>query len=242
MKLKIEVMSPTAGAYLIGLSCEDVLFTGSAPDLRRHMFTGTLVGRQVGHTDTLQIIAGNTPFIRILLRLVSLHPHDFNPSRKRGQGPAFQIPAFWSPASSSESVKAGDHTFAITNKRFRPALFKHSDGSQELSSIDGLLQPRKGQPNTFTSVTVVANATSTKVRIATASARTIRPRRVNDDPGDQSRFVVHAALEQAGDRATGRKEERHKQKPEAQLRASQQPKQDSDAQCAQGPPQRQRWL
>eukprot|EP00971_Amphidinium_carterae_P328660 6460653-Amphidinium_carterae.1 len=71
------------------------------------------------------------------------HPHDLNPNRKRSQGSTLQIPvsSFRLPASSCESMKAGNHTFAITNKLLGFALFKRSDYSQELSSMDGLLQP-----------------------------------------------------------------------------------------------------
>eukprot|EP00971_Amphidinium_carterae_P094603 1872652-Amphidinium_carterae.1 len=61
----------------------------------------------------MQIRALNTPFFRISVRLMSFHPYDLNPSRKRSQGSALQVPvsAFRWPASSSESRKAGNQTF-----------------------------------------------------------------------------------------------------------------------------------
>eukprot|EP00971_Amphidinium_carterae_P291017 5779020-Amphidinium_carterae.1 len=98
------------------------------------------------------------------------------------------------PATSSESMKAGNHTFAIANKPSGLALFKRSDRGQGLSSIDGLLQPQKGQPDTFTSVRVVTNTTPSKVRITTVSARAISPHKLNTGPGSQSRFMDDNAL------------------------------------------------
>eukprot|EP00971_Amphidinium_carterae_P245483 4874683-Amphidinium_carterae.1 len=86
-------------------------------------------------------------------------------------------------------MKAGNHTFAITTQPGGLALFKRSDGGQKLSTTNGLLEPRKGQPDTFTSVSVVANPTTTEVRVAATMARTIRPHNVDTRPGHQSRFM-----------------------------------------------------
>eukprot|EP00971_Amphidinium_carterae_P079507 1573213-Amphidinium_carterae.1 len=76
-------------------------------------------------------------------------------------------------------MKAGNHTFAITNKPFGFAIFKRPNSSQKLRSIDRLLEPRKGQPNTFTSVSVVANSAPSEMRITTVPARAIRPHSVD---------------------------------------------------------------
>eukprot|EP00971_Amphidinium_carterae_P329414 6461842-Amphidinium_carterae.1 len=78
-------------------------------------------------------------------------------------------------------MKAGNHTFAITNKPFRLVLFKRPDSSQGLSTIDRLLEPWKGQPNIFTSVSVVANTAHSEVRITTVSTRAISPHSVNTE-------------------------------------------------------------
>eukprot|EP00971_Amphidinium_carterae_P026775 528309-Amphidinium_carterae.1 len=112
------------------------------------MFTGTLIGCHISHTVTLQIGTSHSPFIRIFVRLVSFHPHDLSPSRKRSQDSALQIPVptFRLPATSSESMKAGNHTSASTNKPLGLAFLMCSDRGQKISSIDRLLEPRRGQP------------------------------------------------------------------------------------------------
>eukprot|EP00971_Amphidinium_carterae_P172195 3414014-Amphidinium_carterae.1 len=56
------------------------------------MFSGTIVGDHI-RLMAVQIRAIHTPFFSIFIRLVGLHPHDLNPSRKRSQGSALQIPA-----------------------------------------------------------------------------------------------------------------------------------------------------
>eukprot|EP00971_Amphidinium_carterae_P257098 5104141-Amphidinium_carterae.1 len=93
---------------------------------------------------------------------------------------------FRMPATGSESMKAGNHTFAITNKPLTLALFKRPDRGQEFSSIDGLLQPGRGSQTL--SPMSMSNTTSAKVRITTVSTGPIRQHRVNTKPGNQSRF------------------------------------------------------
>eukprot|EP00971_Amphidinium_carterae_P243729 4840698-Amphidinium_carterae.1 len=87
-------------------------------------------------------------------------------------------------------MQAGNHTFAIPHKPRPLALFKCPDSSQELSSSDGLLQPRKGQPDTHSSVRKVANTTSPEMRIAAMTPRHISPHSMNARPGNQSRLMV----------------------------------------------------
>eukprot|EP00971_Amphidinium_carterae_P080437 1591696-Amphidinium_carterae.1 len=79
------------------------------------------------------------------------------------------------------------HTFAITNQPGRLAFVKRSDRSQKLCSIDRLLEPRKGQPDTFTSVSIVANPTTAKVRVASC-----------DDQTQQSTQCAHRLATKAG--------------------------------------------
>eukprot|EP00971_Amphidinium_carterae_P132626 2626575-Amphidinium_carterae.1 len=77
---------------------------------------------------------------------MGFHPHDLDANRKRKQGPTFEIPvpSLRLPSSSSKSMKASNHTLAITNKPHRLALFKRPGGNQKLCPIDCLLQPRQG--------------------------------------------------------------------------------------------------
>eukprot|EP00971_Amphidinium_carterae_P233316 4630716-Amphidinium_carterae.1 len=81
-------------------------------------------------------------------------------------------------------MNAGNHTFAITNKPCRFALFKRPDNSQEYRSIDRLLQTLEVQPDTFTSVRIVA----------TMPTRPINPHNVNPSPGNENRFTVDQDL------------------------------------------------
>eukprot|EP00971_Amphidinium_carterae_P142135 2815300-Amphidinium_carterae.1 len=63
----------------------------------------------------------------------------------------------------------------------------HSDHGQKLGSIDGLLEPH--WPDTFTSVSVVANnPVTTMVRVAAVTTRAISPHSVDTRLGNRSRF------------------------------------------------------
>eukprot|EP00971_Amphidinium_carterae_P014980 295859-Amphidinium_carterae.2 len=94
------------------------------------------------------------------------------------------------PEPSMQCVQAGNHTLAIANPPSRLALFKRSDSGQKLRLIDRLLEPRKGQPDAFTSVSVIPNPTTAKERIVAVTARTICPHSVDTRPGNQSRFIM----------------------------------------------------
>eukprot|EP00971_Amphidinium_carterae_P064235 1271890-Amphidinium_carterae.2 len=91
-------------------------------------------------------------------------------------------------------MKASNHTFAIANQPSRLALFKRSDRSQKLCSIDRLLQPRKGQPDTF--------PTTVKVRVAAVTARTISPHNMDTSLRSQSRFMMNQHLPSRGRQQT----------------------------------------
>eukprot|EP00971_Amphidinium_carterae_P064255 1272476-Amphidinium_carterae.1 len=149
---------------------------------------GTVVGCHISHAIPLQIWVMCTPFLSIFIRLMAYHPHDLHPSRKRIQGPTFEVlvPSLGLPSSCSQRMKASNHTLANTDQPSRLAFFKRSDRRQKFRSIDRLL-PR--QPDTFPSARVVTNPTPAKVRVATVPTRTISPHGVNTWPGNQTRFM-----------------------------------------------------
>eukprot|EP00971_Amphidinium_carterae_P236720 4698170-Amphidinium_carterae.1 len=68
------------------------------------------------------------PLLRIFIRLVGFHPHDLDLSRKRSQSPTFKVPAPSLRLSSprTQSVKAANHAFAITDEPPQLALLKRS--------------------------------------------------------------------------------------------------------------------
>eukprot|EP00971_Amphidinium_carterae_P108109 2140364-Amphidinium_carterae.1 len=95
------------------------------------------------------------------------------------------MPSFGLPLTTLDGLQGFDHTFAVTDHSLGIAFFQGTDN-------DRLPAARQQEPGSFTSV-----PTSSKVRVATVSAGSVRPDSLHTMSHDQSRLMSRHSSRQA---------------------------------------------